>query len=332
MPRITPPNLGRRHFHRSASAFALSLLPLERAAAALNPRAVTGEQLWLELDGALARARAAEGGHPRAELTTLPPPRPGMAPQKQVVGLRTPELAVDLLPDVPKLVLEWINSAAAGQDMPRSGQLITTDHNAIERQRLAFKNAVVTGFEFDALDAREPLVSLLTLRLQAESATATPGSGRPVSAPPSSKASGIGGFRLRIKGLEEACSRIVRIEPFGARRSAAAGGRLDTTPLVLLLPNDASAAAFYEWHADFVLRGNHDASRERPGVIELMSRSGTEVVMTLSFGGIGIVACTPDATPDPATGGRRARVELYFETLTLGTGNVGGGAPLLPRK
>lgn len=341
-------SLSRRRFQQTAlgTAGGLALMAAAVAprigAAAGSRTAFSNETHFLELDGTLTRLLSADGGYPRGEVVLEGPPRPGAPVAKRIAGPRFTELDVGLsLPDLPKAVTDWIGAFLNGVDVPRSGALVTADVNAQERERLSFKDAVLTEVGLDAFDAGARTVGALSLRMLPSFAQPAPGRAG-VTLPPlaASRQRWLSSnFRLRIKGLEDACARVVRIEPLLARRvpvqtgvetreaGRAGGFRLDPPNLIITLADNA--APFYEWFADFVLRGNNDASRELPGALDVLAPDLTQVLATVSFANLGIYACAPEPASETANARRRVRVEMYCERMTLAFGAGAAAGPLL---
>jgi hypothetical protein len=88
---------------------------------------------------------------------------------------------------------------------------------------------------------------------------------------------------------------------------------LELPNLVFYLP-EAFAKPFFDWHEDFVIKGNNGDDRERAGSLELLEPSLKQSLLTIGFAHLGILSVDPVS----GDGGlRMVRVEMYCEDMTL---------------
>lgn len=132
-------------------------------------------------------------------------------------------------------------------------------------------------------------------------------------------------FKVSIPGID--ASRVRKIESFSIKQEAvrhtvATGtdrfarfvpGRMEIPNLVFYVP-EANAQGFFDWHDDFVVRGNSSDAQEKSATIDLLAPTG-ETIMTLMFGNVGIISVSPVKSASPVAAIRVVRVELYAERV-----------------
>ena len=84
--------------------------------------------------------------------------------------------------------------------------------------------------------------------------------------------------------------------------------------LVVTLP-DANAKDFYDWHEDFVIKGN--SSKEKTGFLEYLTPDLKSVIFKLGFQGIGIFKLSPEKVEQGSDQIRRVKAEMYVEDITF---------------
>ena len=87
--------------------------------------------------------------------------------------------------------------------------------------------------------------------------------------------------------------------------------------LIFTIP-EIDAGPFYQWHEDFVIKGNNGPDRERPGVLEWLTPAvvtGPTVLGSLQFFNLGIFKIAPEKLEAGADTIRRVKVEMYCERI-----------------
>ena len=300
------------------------------AEAALAPRVLGSGNLALELDGQyVCSVRSAEGGNAFAELVveTLGPDnlqrkRPG------------PVRFEDILIEVPageesKLLGGWINEfLAKSTSAPRNGAIIYTDFNMNETKRLDFFNAVLAEVSLPVMEAaanKNPLALMLRIIPQS-TRLAGPSGKKPQGALGIKQKMVISGnFRFNIQGLENACTRITKIQGIAAKRAKpvdAVGqqrlqeikiGPLDCSVVSIFLP-EADAGPFYAWLDDTIMKGK---PTERAALLEWLDPTLKTVLASAQLGGLGILRYAPEPVKLGAERIGPVQVDLYCETMNL---------------
>ena len=218
-------------------------------------------------------------------------------------------------------VLEVMRQCLSGKAQPMDGRVTDV---SLQRE---FAGAVVTELALPQLDGSANDAALVTLSLQPQqvsikAADAKSAAGRVESR---QKALGRNLFKLTIPGLDT--SRVARIEPVVFRQPAPApaaprgrdgGDRQPAGPLsvgnLTILLAETAARPFFDWHQDFVVKGNNGDSQERTATLELLGADGKPAI-TLEANGVGIITVRP-VSVEPGQPGR-VEVQMYVEQWQL---------------
>jgi hypothetical protein len=225
---------------------------------------------------------------------------------------------------------QWIQDLLNHKYLRKHGALIDADYRYVERSRLDFVNALITEVGFPALDAASKAACRMTVKFAPEFTRMkmAQGSSLKKSMP------GLGvqkrwlpaNFRLKIDGLEEACSRVSQIEALVIKHPVSERGIGDVRdyerePTAVEIPNlvitvpELHAGQFYRWHEDFVIRGNNGPDKEKSGTLEYLTPNLKEALFTLTFKQLGIFKLAPEKVESGSENIRRVKAEMYCEEL-----------------
>ena len=219
----------------------------------------------------------------------------------------------------------WINAMLNGTQTSKDVVFVETDYDRKEKGRITLRNALLTGVKFPNLDGAAKDAAYIELTFTPEVIQRSPGSGAAYSTGVQAKSQKQwlpSNFRLTIPGMDT--SRVSRISGFEAKQSVAeaAVGELrdyEKTPANLELGNlDVTVAAshsadFDNWFKSFVVDGNNGASAEKTATLEYLAPNLNEVLLTLSFQGVGIFRMAHEALEAGRESARRKRYSLYVE-------------------
>ncbi len=309
----------------------LSRLAGSAIAAPLDQRSYAATASVLELNGQIVDfLKSAEGGFPRGEIVSTQIGSQAIV-SKHLVAVRYSEIVLECQPELPGPLLSSVSAMTMLMPPRLNGTIITADMNRKELARLQFVNALIREVTIPACDASAKDAGYLTVKLQPESTTFLAGRGNSVSLPLAKQKSwNPTNFRLQIQGLEQACTAVRRIEPLtitpkvfeaatgDSRHMEYQSGPLEFSHLVFYLP-ESQAGPIYQWFDDFVVKGNNDQNRERPGFLELLSPDRSSVVLRLDFSHLGIFGFTPIRQGTMAS---LVKVEMYCEQMTIGSGKM----------
>jgi phage tail-like protein len=317
------------------AAGAAAAAPEERSEEALAARSYATQKFALELDGAFAGWLAStEGGSAVGEVVTY---RSGNddVERKQIGSVRYEDVTISCGAGMSKHFYEWIRDTLERQPKRKDGAIVAADLNLRERSRLEFQNALISELGMPALDAASKDAARMTLKFSPEITRSKKGSGSVLKYEAGTKGFkwSPSGFRLQIDGLDDATSRVSKIEALTIKQKLQEYRPGETRDPVKLpsgveFPNlavtlsEAHADGFYAWHQDFVIEGNSGQGDEKGGTLEYQDRRG-QPLFTLTFQNLGVFKVAPGGTEANRDGVRRIKAEMYCEQISFSVGPGG---------
>jgi phage tail-like protein len=296
--------------------------------AAVNRSYATGSY-GIELDGLLAGwVQSVEGGHATADVVTekIGPDR---VVHKHLAGVKYEDIAVNCGTGMSKGFYEWIKASFDLKGSRQNGAVVMTGPSGQTESRLEFYNSLITEVGFPALDASSKEACALTIKFAPEFTTYAKGSGKvepKIAASAAQKPWLRSNFRLQIAGLD--CTKVNKIDglkvrpvlvqlQLGDSRSyQQEPSHLEVPNLVVTLP-DAVAQSFYDWHEDFVIKGNNDKSREKSGTLEFLAPNLQDVVFKLTLSNLGIFSLKSVPSGAGTATIRQVQAEMYCEQISF---------------
>jgi phage tail-like protein len=297
--------------------------------AAARVRAFAAAKFALELDGAFAGwLDSVEGGQATADVVAEKLGTDFRYQKKHLGGIKYADITLTCGTGMNKAFYEWL---AASFDVIRpgprkSGAIVATDFQAQERERLAFRNALVAQLDLPALDASSRAPAQLTVTLTPESTERSVGHKGTVGFPTQADKWRSSDFRLTIDGLTDATSRALKIDAISLRQKIAidaVGQSRDVRPVdggldfsnVAVTVADSHAQSFYDWFQDFAIKGNAGDAQERAGTLDYLDVHQTPV-FSIRFQNLGIfeVAADKVTTADAL---RSDKASFYVERIDL---------------
>jgi len=293
-------------------------------------RGYVAKKFSIELGGTAAGwVQNVRGGHATSDVLTEKLGADRHVPRKHIAGVKYEEIALKVGTGMSKAFYDWIKSTLAGTCGRIDGAIQTCDYELKEQSRLDFHQALISEVGFPALDAASKDAALLALKFQPEYTRIKPGSKAAVSALPAKtrpKPWLLSNFRLKIDGLD--CTRVNKIEALVVKQNVtthAVGETRDyqTEPLSLEIPNlvvtlaESHAKAFYDWHEDFVIKGNNGADKTKSGTLEYLSPDLHDALFTLKFSHAGIFRLDQAESAAGLESIQRVTAELYVEEMTF---------------
>lgn len=243
---------------------------------------------------------------------------------------------------------EWIATGFNQTSHSRGredGAILYADYDNNEVSRLTWTAGLITEFHLPQLDASSKEAALMTVKFAPESTRKTWNGGGKLAFPADSgkqKKWLPSNFRLRIDGCEVGCSKVNKIHSITVKQKVtdnSTGEHRDhqKEPTSVEIPNlvihlaESHAHEFYNWHEDFVIKGNNGEEMEKGGTLEYLTPNLQEVLFTLSFFHLGVFKITRDKSsaevpaPDKgeeAPGIRRVKIEMYCEDIKFAYNNA----------
>ena len=153
-----------------------------------------------------------QGGDIEGEVTTVPS-SDGSYDRKHISAVKYNEFHVETGLAMGKPFQDWIKSALEMKPLRKNGELQAADFKRDIREVREFRDALLTEIGFPACDGAAKDPAYMTLKFAPELTRNKKGSGK-VENPVDSKSKTFfpGNFRLTIDGLEEASSRVSKVE------------------------------------------------------------------------------------------------------------------------
>jgi phage tail-like protein len=283
----------------------------------------------LELDGSFAGwLQSVEGGAAVGQVVTEKLGTDGTS-RKLIAGIKYEDITINCGTGMSKGFYEWLQASFDPKRSParRSGAIVAADVFLREQSRLSFANALVAELGLPALDASSREAAKLTVTLTPEVTQHEAGSGASMKydvAPKGDKWL-TSDFRLTIAGLDDATSRAWKIEAVTLRQkiiqynvgqsrdSSNLPGGLEFSDLAVGVPVGRSRT-FYDWHEDFVVKGNSGSSHERAGTLEYLDHNQAPL-FTLSFQQLGVYRVAADKAEVAGGAVQQVKAQMYTERI-----------------
>lgn len=304
------------------------LMQPSTALAALVSSSIAAGPVALEVDGALTDLRAVEGGNAIADVLAEAGP-PELPIAKRLGATNYEDIVLKVPLGVAPTFAAWISESLAKGPTTRSGAIVYSDFNRIERKRLAFSNAIISEIALPTCEASVKAPPQMTVRLTPEATRLQGGSGKSTQGAIGTATKIASNFRLNIQGLESAAPFVSKIEGMGVKRMTQTGvvgqmkfkqlqsAALDVQPIRIYLPEN-QAAPFYSWFESFVIKGGGATGEgERQGLLEWLAGDLTTVLASVQLQNLGIFHYAPEPYTSNIENTARVLVELYCERLSV---------------
>jgi len=297
-----------------------------------DKRGYVAGKYGVELDGIMAGwVWSAEGGHATSDVV-VEKLGPDHIQKKHIAGVKYEDITVQCGTGMSRAFYEWIKASFDHKYARKNGAVIAADYNYKEHSRLTFYNGLITEIGFPALDASSKDAAKMSIKFAPEyTRMATTTGGPSVSGKYSIDAKVQkkwlpANFRIRIDGLEEVCTRVNKIEAITVKQKVVENpvGELrdyEKEPAVLEIPNlvitfpESHSKPMYDWHEDFVIKGNNGDDKEKGGTLEFLTPNLQEVLFTITFQHLGIFKLTPEKVESGSENIRRLKAEMYCEDM-----------------
>jgi len=289
----------------------------------------------IELDGIMAGwVWSAEGGHATSDVVSEKL-GPDHLIRKHIAGVKYEDITIQCGTGMSKGFYEWIKASFDHKYTRKDGAIVTADYNYKELARLTFHQALITEVGFPALDAASKDPCKMSVKFSPEITRQTVSMGGGASIVGKYASDSVkqkkwlpSNFRLSIDGLDEACSRVNKIEaltikqkvidnPVGEMRDyQKEPASLEVPNLVVTFP-ESHGDMFYKWAEDFIVRGNNGDAAEKNGSLDFLTPNLKDSLFTINFHHLGIFKLTPEKVESGSENIRRLKAEMYCEDMDL---------------
>ena len=287
----------------------------------------------VELDGIEAGwVSSVEGGHATSDVVVEKLGADHIQ-RKHIAGVKYEDITVNCGTGMSKGFYQWIKDSFDHKYSRKNGAVIAADYDYKEHSRLNFYNALITEIGFPALDAASKDPAKMSIKFSPEyTRTATTTGGASVTGGKYKNDQAVqkkwlpSNFRLKIDGLD--CTRVTKIEAITVKQKVIdnAVGELrdfEREPAYLEIPNlvvtlaESHAKEFYDWHEDFVIKGNNGDQKEKGGTLEFLTPNLQETLFTITFNHLGLFKLTPEKVESGSEQIRRVKAEMYVEEMSF---------------
>jgi len=297
-----------------------------------DKRGYVAGKYGIELDGIAAGwISSVEGGHATSDVV-VEKLGPDHIHKKHLAGVKYEDISVQCGTGMSKGFYEWIKASFDHNYARKNGAIIAADYNYKEHSRLTFYNGLITEVGFPALDAASKDAAKMTIKFSPEYTRETTTTGGPSIAGKYPIQANVqkkwlpANFRLKIDGLDDPCARVTKIEALVVKQKVienAVGEMRDfeKEPASVEIPNlvitfaESHSKPFYDWHEDFVIKGNNGEDKEKGGTLEFLTPNLQETLFTITFQHLGIFKLTPDKVESGSEAIRRVKAEMYCEDM-----------------
>jgi hypothetical protein len=275
--------------------------------------------------------KTVDGGHATAEVVTEKIGSDHLA-KKHLGPLKYEDISFQCGAGMSSQIYEWIKTGFNQTSIGRGredGAVIFADYDQNEVTRLDWTAGLITEFGMPALDAASKDAALMSVKFKPETTRKKTSGGGKVTFPADAakqKQWLPSNFRLRIDGTDEGCKWVNKIEALTIKQKVtehAVGEQRDyqqeptsvEVPNLVITLSEAHAKEFYDWHEDFVIKGNNGEDKEKGGILEYLTPNLATTLFTLKFFHLGVFKITPDKVEAGGEPIRRIKIEMYCEDI-----------------
>ncbi len=299
-------------------------------------RSYVSGNFFFQMDGVKCGfVKSVDGGTITAEVINEPA-GPQYYVKKHIGTPKYEDFTMQIGFSMSKAIYDWIAASWAMNYQRKNGAIVACDYKLDAKSQREFFNALITETGIPACDGASKEPAYLTLKLAPEYTRNTKASG---------KASGEYGkneqklwlpqnFRLSIDGLD--CTKVAKVDAFTVKQTAVTDdigdardylkepGKLEFPNLKITM-SEVASQTWWDWHENFVIKGNNDEGQEKGGTLEFLSPNRQDTLLTVKFFNLGIFKMGSDKMDANADAIKRCSAELYCERMEFqyGKGVVG---------
>jgi len=287
---------------------------------------VTGNS-FLVLDGVKSGfVKSVSGGAISAEVINEPA-GPSYFVKKHIGQPKYQEFEIQIGFDNESKIYDWIRQSWQMNYKRTNGSILSADHNLNVKSERQFTQALITATTIPTLDGSSKEPAYITVKFAPETIRVVKSGGNlqaDAKIGASQKIFLPSNFRLQIDGLD--CSKVSRIESFTVKQTTVTDdigeardymrepGKLEFPNLKITIP-EIAADSFVNWHQSFVIQGNNDDTKEKNGILTLLTPNRSSVLAIIEFKNLGIFRIQP--VMDATSGTKNLQIEMYVERMTF---------------
>ncbi|MCL4499455.1 MAG: phage tail protein [Chloroflexi bacterium] len=268
--------------------------------------------------------KSIDGGAISAEVINEPPGQSYFT-KKHIGQPKYESISMQIGFGMSKAVYDWIAGSWSMNNTRKSGGIVVLDYNYQGTSETQFFNALVTETTIPACDASGKDPAYITIKFAPEYTR---------SASPEEVKTDLGkseqktwlplNFKLTIDGLD--CTKVSKIDSFTVKQSAVTDDIGDARdyqkePGKLEFPNlkisfsEVTAKSWYDWHKEFVIKGNNDESKEKHGTLTFYGPNMQDELARIELYNLGIFRIGAEKAEANSDQIKRVTAELYCERM-----------------
>jgi phage tail-like protein len=291
-------------------------------------RSYTSGRFLLDLDGVRCGfIESAEGGNVSAEVISERG-GPDYFIKKHIGQPKHEDFSIRIGLSMTKKVYDWIAASWKANYQRKDGSIVVADHKGNAKAIREFYNAVITETTIPAMDGSSKEAAYMTLKFSPEFTSHKKSSGKVSGGPEEGKHRQKkwlpANFRLEIDGLD--CTKVSKVDSFTIKKTAVSDdigvardqvrerGKLEFPNLRITLP-EPIAQSWFDWHEDFVIKGNCGDDKEKNGALKFLTPTLKDELARVDFYHLGIFRISADKPERQTSQIGRVVAELYCERM-----------------
>ncbi len=291
-------------------------------------RSYTSGRFLLDLDGVRCGfIESVEGGNVSAEVISESV-GPDYFVKKHIGQPKYEDFSVRIRLSMEKKVYDWIAASWKANHQRKDGSVIVADYKGNAKAIREFYNAMITETTIPAMDASSKDAAFMTLKYSPEFTRYKKGSGKVSGSLEKGKRGQRkwlpANFRLEIDGLD--CTKVSKVDSFTVKQAAVSDdigvardqirepGKLEFPNLRITLP-ESVAQSWFDWHEDFVIKGNCGDDKEKNGALTFLAPTLKDEMARVDFYHLGIFRISADKPEPQASQIAQVVAELYCERM-----------------
>jgi hypothetical protein len=260
-------------------------------------------------------------------------PGPDFIAHKHLGKPRYEDITINCRTEMSNIFYDWVKGTLDRTNPQKSGAIVEYDFDYNEVSRLNFTTAFITETCFPTLDSASQDAGTMTIKLTAGSTSKTAGkSGRAtkytIPGGVSQKNWRLSNFQLTIDGLD--CPYVNKVAAITVKQMVVRVDQLTSGKVpafqevsnVVVTLVEAHAQAFYDWHEDFVIRGNNGQSQEKKGTLTYLAPNRRDVLFTLTLTNLGIFKLASQEVEARSDKIRLVTAQMYCDAIGFNYGRL----------
>jgi hypothetical protein len=270
-----------------------------------------------------------EGGNIQAEVVNLANSA-GYLQKKHLGPIKVNDFKMQMAGIQGGPLYQWIKSALDMNHLYKNGAILAKNFNQETESIREFTDALLTEIGLPAGDGAAKDPAYLSISFAAQHVRTKPGDkAKDAGALNVNQKRLLGSnFRLTVDRVKDACKRIAKFDALtvkmGVQRDDIGDAReMELVPGKIDVPNlsfqlaEVDSKAIYDWHEDFVIKGNCGEESETTAELSYYSQDFSKELVRVTMKNIGIFNVTSDASEDHKDAIKRCKVECYMESLEI---------------